>query len=57
MSEYGDYPGGERFEPWQDHYWPEHCGVSATYLGEIGERELEVMTDEVVHADNPDGPE
>jgi len=43
MSEYADYPGGENFEPWQDHGWPEHCGVPATYLGEIGERELATL--------------
>jgi len=33
MSEYADYPGGENFEPWQDHGWPEHCGVPAAYFG------------------------
>jgi hypothetical protein len=43
MSEYADYPGGENFEPWQDHEWPEHCGAPATYLGEIGERELATL--------------
>jgi uncharacterized protein CbrC (UPF0167 family) len=43
VNAYGDYPGGERFEPWQDHEWPKHCGVPATYLGEIGERELAVL--------------
>ena len=31
------------FEPWQDHEWPEHCGAPATYLGEIGERELATL--------------
>jgi uncharacterized protein CbrC (UPF0167 family) len=40
VSEYAAYPGGDRFEPWQDHGWPEHCGQPARYLGEIGEREL-----------------
>jgi uncharacterized protein CbrC (UPF0167 family) len=43
VSEYADYPGGDAFEPWQDHEWPVHCGVPATYLGEIGERELTVL--------------
>jgi uncharacterized protein CbrC (UPF0167 family) len=43
MSEYADYPGGENFEPWQDHEWPDHCGVPATYLGEIGQRELATL--------------
>ena len=43
MSEYADYPGGENFEPWQDQEWPEHCGVPATYLGEVGERELRAL--------------
>jgi uncharacterized protein CbrC (UPF0167 family) len=43
VSEYADYPGGQNFQPWQDHEWPEHCGVPATYLGEIGERELKVL--------------
>jgi uncharacterized protein CbrC (UPF0167 family) len=38
--EYAEYPGGERFEPWQDHEWPHHCRVPARYLGEVGEREL-----------------
>jgi uncharacterized protein CbrC (UPF0167 family) len=45
VSEYADYPGGERFEPWQDHEWPEHCGVPATYLGEVGERELTALAE------------
>ena len=45
MSEYAGYPGGENFEPWQDHEWPEHCGVPAAYLGEVGERELAAMAD------------
>jgi uncharacterized protein CbrC (UPF0167 family) len=44
MSQYAVYPGGERFEPWQDHEWPEHCSVPAVYLGEIGERELTAMS-------------
>jgi uncharacterized protein CbrC (UPF0167 family) len=39
-SEYVDYPGGERFEPWQDHEWPMHCETPAQYVGEVGEREL-----------------
>jgi uncharacterized protein CbrC (UPF0167 family) len=39
MSDDERYPGGERFEPWQDQEWPFHCGVAARYLGEIGERE------------------
>lgn len=43
MSEYVDYPGGENFEPWQDQEWPEHCDVPATYLGEVGERELAIL--------------
>jgi len=43
MSEYVDYPGGEHFEPWQDHEWPEHCGVPATYFGEVDERELATL--------------
>jgi uncharacterized protein CbrC (UPF0167 family) len=43
VSAYAGYPGGERFEPWQDHEWPEHGGVPATYLGEIGERELAML--------------
>jgi uncharacterized protein CbrC (UPF0167 family) len=43
VSEYADYPGGDAFEPWQDHEWPVHCGVPTTYLGEIGERELMVL--------------
>ena len=42
-SEYVDYPGGVRFQPWQDHEWPEHCGVAAIYLGEVGERELAAL--------------
>jgi uncharacterized protein CbrC (UPF0167 family) len=45
MDEYSRYPGGDRFEAWQDHEWPIHCGVPATYVGEIGERELVVMSD------------
>jgi uncharacterized protein CbrC (UPF0167 family) len=40
VSEYADYPGGERFESWQDHEWPDRCGMPATYVGEVGEREL-----------------
>jgi uncharacterized protein CbrC (UPF0167 family) len=44
MSEYADYPGGESFEPWQDQEWPEHCGVPARYLGEVGERELRELS-------------
>ena len=32
VSEYADYPGGEGFEPWQDHEWPMHCDVPTTYL-------------------------
>jgi uncharacterized protein CbrC (UPF0167 family) len=40
MSDYECYPGGERFEPWQDQEWPFHCSVPARYLGEIGEREI-----------------
>jgi uncharacterized protein CbrC (UPF0167 family) len=47
MSEYADYPGGEKFEPWQDHEWPFHCGVPATYVGEVGERELAVLANGV----------
>jgi uncharacterized protein CbrC (UPF0167 family) len=43
VNAYGDYPGGEAFEPWQDHEWPEHCGVPATYLGEIGNGELAML--------------
>src|SRR6266516_1691005 len=44
MSQYAVYPGGERFEPWQNHEWPKHCSVPAGYLGEIGERELTAMS-------------
>jgi uncharacterized protein CbrC (UPF0167 family) len=44
MDEYAGYPGGEKFEPWQDHEWPEHCSVPATYLGEVGERELAALS-------------
>jgi hypothetical protein len=40
MDEYADYPGGENFEPWQDHEWPEHHEMPARYLGEVGKREL-----------------
>jgi uncharacterized protein CbrC (UPF0167 family) len=40
MSEYEQYPGGEKFEPWQDHEWPEHCSAPAMYLGEVGEGSL-----------------
>jgi uncharacterized protein CbrC (UPF0167 family) len=43
VSEYADYPGGDKFEPWQDHEWPEHCGIAARYLGEVGERELAIL--------------
>ena len=42
--EYAEYPGGENFEPWQDYEWPEHCGVPAAYLGEVGQRELATMS-------------
>jgi uncharacterized protein CbrC (UPF0167 family) len=45
VSEHADYPGGERFESWQDHEWPEHCGVPATYVGEVGERELAALAE------------
>ena len=45
ISEYAGYPGGERFEPWQDHEWPEHCGAPSTYVGEVGERELAGLAD------------
>ena len=45
MNEYASYPGGENFEPWQDHEWPEHCQMPAAYLGEIGERELRTLAD------------
>jgi uncharacterized protein len=44
MSEYAEYPGGESFEPWQDHEWPLHCDAPARYLGEVGERELAAMS-------------
>ena len=44
MSEYEGYPGAERFQPWQDYDWPFHCDVPAEYLGEIGERELAVLS-------------
>src|SRR5262249_51816357 len=40
MSEYADYPGGEKFEPWQARERPRHCGVRRTSLSEVGEREL-----------------
>jgi uncharacterized protein CbrC (UPF0167 family) len=43
VSDYAGYPRGDRFEPWQDHDWPTHCGEPATYLGEVGERELTVL--------------
>jgi uncharacterized protein CbrC (UPF0167 family) len=43
VGEYADYPGGEKFEPWQDHEWPDHCGAPATYLGEVGEAELATL--------------
>jgi uncharacterized protein CbrC (UPF0167 family) len=43
VSEYADYPGGDKFQPWQDQEWPEHCGVPATYLGQVGERELATL--------------
>ena len=43
-AQYAGYPGGENFEPWQDHEWPEHCGAPAAYLGEVGERELAEMS-------------
>ena len=43
VSEYADYPGAERFEPWQDHEWPMHCGMPTRYLGEVGERELAAL--------------
>jgi uncharacterized protein CbrC (UPF0167 family) len=45
VSEYAEYPGGEAFEPWQDHEWPQHCGMPATYLGEVGQRELEGLAE------------
>lgn len=45
MSEYGSFPGGERFEPWQDHEWRLHCGMPVRYLGEVGERELIKLSD------------
>jgi uncharacterized protein CbrC (UPF0167 family) len=35
---------------WQDHEWPERCGVAATYLGEIGKRELTVLASGDVEA-------
>jgi uncharacterized protein CbrC (UPF0167 family) len=50
VSEYADYPGGDRFEPWQDHEWPIHCNVPATYLGEVGERELSVLANGDIEA-------
>jgi uncharacterized protein CbrC (UPF0167 family) len=43
VSEYSEFPGGERFEPWQDHEWPMHCDAPATYLGEVGLRELTIL--------------
>ena len=42
--EYVDYPGGKNFEPWQDHEWPDHCGLAAEYFGEVGKRELDSMS-------------
>jgi uncharacterized protein CbrC (UPF0167 family) len=50
VNEWASYPGGESFESWQDHEWPEHCGVSAAYLGEVGERELSAMADGDIEA-------
>jgi uncharacterized protein CbrC (UPF0167 family) len=50
VNEWASYPGGESFEPWQDHEWPEHCGVPAGYLGEVGERELSAMADGDIEA-------
>ena len=47
MSEYADYPGGDKFEPWQDHEWPIHCGAAARYLGEVGARELTALANGV----------
>jgi hypothetical protein len=44
VSEYAAYPSGDKFEPWQDHDWPEHCSAPAAYLGEVGCRELEAMS-------------
>jgi uncharacterized protein CbrC (UPF0167 family) len=63
VNEYADYPGGDRFLPWQDHEWPEHCDVPAMYLGEVGQRELaalvrggdieEFIRDHDVHGGDP----
>ena len=47
MSDYADYPGGDGFEPWQDHEWPIHCGEPAVYLGEVGRRELATLASSV----------
>ena len=44
MSGYDEFPGGDRFEPWQDHEWPDHCGQDARYVGEVGERELAALS-------------
>jgi uncharacterized protein CbrC (UPF0167 family) len=44
VDDYTRYPGGEKFEPWQDHEWPPHCGSPAEYIGEVGERELTAMS-------------
>jgi uncharacterized protein CbrC (UPF0167 family) len=44
MGEYASYPGGDKFEPWQDYEWPIHCGAPAKYIGEVGERELAAMS-------------
>jgi uncharacterized protein CbrC (UPF0167 family) len=44
VGEYADHPGGESFEPWQDHEWPLHCGLPSRYLGEVGERELRELS-------------
>jgi uncharacterized protein CbrC (UPF0167 family) len=44
MEDYARYPGGDKFEPWQNHEWPYHCGVAAKYIGEVGQRELSVMS-------------
>ena len=43
MNEYAEFPGVDRFQPWQDHEWPMHCDAPATYRGEIGERELTTL--------------
>jgi uncharacterized protein CbrC (UPF0167 family) len=50
VNEYAGFPGAENFEPWQNHEWPEHCDVPATYVGEVGEREIALLSNGQVEA-------